>query len=163
MNCSIAQTLEVLGDWWTLLIVREAFMGTQSFGDMQQNLGIAKNILSNRLANLVDNGVFEKVDKGQQGVRFVYRLTDKGRDLYILVTAMRQWADKWVYGEGNEPLLVRDKENGEKVAPLQLTNDQGQPLTYRDVFIQPGPGAEAATVERFAQAKSARLNKPVSG
>jgi DNA-binding HxlR family transcriptional regulator len=80
MNCSVAQALEVLGDWWTLLLVREAFFGTTRFKDFERNLGIAKNILTARLDHLVEHGVFERVPVGDGGRRHEYRLTAMGRD-----------------------------------------------------------------------------------
>ena len=106
MNCGIAQALEVLGDWWTLLVVRDAFFGTRRFGDFEKSLGIAKNVLSARLAHLVEHGIFEKVDVGAEGSRFEYRLTEKGEDLLPLLTALRDWSDEWVFGKGNEPVIV---------------------------------------------------------
>lgn len=150
MNCSVAQALELLGDWWTLLIVRDAFFGARRFADFQRSLGIAKNTLSDRLKHLVREGIIEKVDVGQTGPRYEYRLTDKGRDLHIVLTALRQWSDKWVYGPGNEPLLVRDKRTGQPVSELKVTDADGNPLELRDMFSVPGPGASAETKARFS-------------
>src|SRR4029450_13979353 len=81
MNCGIAQALEQFGDWWTLLIVRDAFFGARRFGDFETSLGIAKNILSDRLQRLVEHGIFSKTDVGESGARFEYRLTEKGEAL----------------------------------------------------------------------------------
>ncbi|HKE11579.1 MAG TPA: helix-turn-helix domain-containing protein, partial [Myxococcota bacterium] len=97
MNCGIAQALEVLGDWWTLLIVRDAFFGAHRFGDFERSLGIAKNVLSARLQHLVDHGVFELADVGSEGQRFEYRLTEKGEALLPVLTALREWSDGWVF------------------------------------------------------------------
>ena len=94
-NCSVARALNEVGDWWSLLIVLHAMYGTRRFVDFQQQLGIAKNILCDRLAKLVDNEVLRKVDVGEHGSRFEYRLTEKGRDLFPVVVALRQWGDKW--------------------------------------------------------------------
>lgn len=150
MNCSVAQALELLGDWWTLLVVRDAFFGARRFADFEQSLGIAKNTLSDRLKHLVAEGIMEKVDAGRSGPRYEYRLTDKGRDLHIVLTALRQWSDKWVYGPGNEPLLVRDKRTGQPVSELKVTDADGNPLELRDMFSTPGPGASAETKARFS-------------
>ncbi|MCH8815275.1 MAG: helix-turn-helix transcriptional regulator [Chloroflexi bacterium] len=152
MNCSVAQALEVLGDWWTLLIVRDAFFGARRFADFEASLGIAKNTLSDRLKHLVDKGVMEKIDAGQTGPRFEYRLTEKGRDLHIVLTALRQWSDKWVYGPGNEPLLVKDKRTGDPVSELRVTDSDGNPLSLRDMFSVAGPGANEETLRMFAPA-----------
>ena len=109
MNCGIAQALEALGDWWTLLIVRDAFFGARRFGDFETSLGIAKNILSDRLQRLVEHEIFEKVDVGEAGERFEYRLTEKGEALLPLLTALRDWSDEWVFGRGHEPVIVKDR------------------------------------------------------
>jgi len=109
MNCGIAQALEALGDWWTLLIVRDAFFGARRFGDFQHSLGIAKNILSDRLQRLVEHEIFAKVDVGDSGQRFEYRLTEKGEALLPLLTALREWSDEWIFGRGHEPVIVRDR------------------------------------------------------
>jgi DNA-binding HxlR family transcriptional regulator len=146
MNCGIAQALEALGDWWTLLIVRDAFFGARRFVDFQRNLGIAKNILSARLAHLVEHEIFERVDVGSVGERFEYRLTDKGEALLTVLTALREWSDEWVFGRGNEPLIMRDRETGRRVPKLRVTDSEGKPLTRRDLRSVPGPGASPDTI-----------------
>ena len=145
MNCGIAQALEVLGDWWTLLVVRDAFFGTRRFGDFEKSLGIAKNVLSARLAHLVEHGIFEKVDVGAEGSRFEYRLTEKGEDLLPLLTALRDWSDEWVFGKGNEPVIVKDRRTERRIPKLQVTDADGRPLGRRDLRTVAGPGASAAT------------------
>jgi DNA-binding HxlR family transcriptional regulator len=149
MNCSVAQALEVLGDWWTLLIVRDAFIGVQRFGDFARNLGIAKNILNNRLQHLVEHGIFERQEVGDSGQWVEYRLTAKGRDLAIVLNALRDWGDRWIYGEGNEPIIVRDRKTGRRLPPLSIRDDQGQPVAGRDILMEVGPGAQGATRHRF--------------
>jgi DNA-binding HxlR family transcriptional regulator len=150
MNCSVAQALEVLGDWWTLLIIRDSFFGVRRFADFEASLGIAKNTLTDRLKHLVAEGVMEKIDAGRTGPRYEYRLTEKGRDLHIVLTALRQWSDKWVFRPGNEPLLVKDKKTGQPVSDLQVTDADGKPLQLRDMFSSPGPGATEQTVRMLA-------------
>ncbi|MGH2898692.1 MAG: winged helix-turn-helix transcriptional regulator, partial [Solirubrobacteraceae bacterium] len=86
-NCSIARSLEILGDWWTLLVVREAFLGTRRFADFADNLPIARNILAARLDHLVEHGVMARVDAGVHGTRYEYELTPMGKDLVTMVTA----------------------------------------------------------------------------
>lgn len=134
-NCSVARALNQVGDWWSLLIVLQAMYGTRRFVDFQQELGIAKNILCDRLARLVDNGVLRKVDVGEHGSRFEYRLTDKGRDLFPVVIALRQWGDKWNPSPDDAPLDLRDRETGEPIQMVQVQNVRGNPLTIRDVFV----------------------------
>ncbi len=145
MNCGIAQALEVLGDWWTLLVVRDAFFGARRFGDFEKSLGIAKNVLSARLAHLVEHGIFAKVDVGADGERFEYRLTEKGEALLPVLTTLREWSDDWVFGRGNEPVIVKDRRTGRRLAKLQVTDADGRPLTRRDLRTEAGPGASAAT------------------
>ncbi len=151
MNCGIAQALEALGDWWTLLIVRNAFFGTRRFADFEANLGISKNILSNRLQHLVDHEIFERVEVGQRGSRFEYRLTEKGEALLPVLTAMREWSDEWVFGEGNEPLVMRDRRTKRLVPKLAVRDADGRVLGRRDVRMEPGPGAARETRERFGR------------
>ena len=150
MNCSVAQALEVLGDWWTLLLVREAFFGTTRFKDFERNLGIAKNILAARLDHLVEHGVFERVPLGESGRRHEYRLTAMGRDLLTVLVALREWSDHWIYGEGNEPIVVRDRGTGKRPPRLRLRNADGTLLDPSRLVPEPGPGADRETRERFA-------------
>lgn len=138
--CSVAQTLEILGDWWTLLIIREAFLGARRFGEFQQRLDIAKNILSQRLSHLVEHGVFERVDVGTHGTRHEYVLSPRGKDLVTILTALREWGDRWIYGEGKEPLVVLDKKTGRRVPRLRVRGEDGRPLSGSDMLVQPGPG-----------------------
>lgn len=147
-NCSVAQSLEILGDWWTLLLIREAFLGTRRFADFEQRLDISKNVLTQRLNHLVEHGVFERVDVGRHGQRHEYVLSPKGKDLATLLTALRQWGDRWIYGEGNEPLLVLDRRTQKPIPRVRILDEAGEPLRVADMEIRPGPGATAATRAR---------------
>src|ERR1700679_1578611 len=93
MDCSVAQCLEVIGESWSMLIVRDAFMGVTRFDDFQRRLGISRNILRQRLTSLVDHGVLVRVPYSEHPPRYDYRLTDKGRDLWPILTSIRQWGD----------------------------------------------------------------------
>src|SRR5438309_3387091 len=95
MGCSVAKCLEVVGEWWSPLIIRDALLGITRFDDFAARLGISRNVLNQRLAHLVDSGVFERVPYSEHPPRYDYRLTEMGRDLWLVVTAMRQWGDKW--------------------------------------------------------------------
>jgi DNA-binding HxlR family transcriptional regulator len=152
MNCGIGQALEVFGDWWTLLIIRDAFFGVRRFADFERSLGIAKNILSARLQHLVDHEIFEKVDVGAEGQRFEYRLTDKGEALLPVLTALREWSDEWVFGRGHEPIVFYDR-SGKRVPRMKLTNAEGKTLGRRDLRAQPGPGASKETLQRLEALK----------
>jgi len=146
MNCGIAQALEVLGDWWTLLVVRDAFFGVRRFGDFQRSLGIAKNILAARLAHLVEHEILEKVDVGESGERFEYRLTAKGEALLPVLTTLREWSDEYVFGKGNEPVIVKDRRTERRLPKLRVTDADGRALSRRDLRTVPGPGASAETI-----------------
>ena len=149
MNCSIAQALEVLGDWWTLLVVREAFLGTRRFSDFQELLGISKNVLTQRLSHLVDRGVLEKIDVGEHGTHYEYALTPMGKDLVVVMTALRQWGDRWVLGAGKEPLMVYDRRTGRPVPRIRIRGDDGEVLRASDMEVRPGPGASKETLARY--------------
>jgi DNA-binding HxlR family transcriptional regulator len=149
MNCGVAQALEAIGDWWTLLIVRDAFFGARRFSDFQRSLGIAKNILSTRLQRLVEHGIFERIDVGNTGERFEYQLTKKGEALLTVLTALREWSDEWVFGRGNEPLIVRERKTGHRIPRMRVTNRGGKRLAPRDLRAEPGPGASLGTKRRF--------------
>ena len=103
MDCSVAQCLEVVGEWWSMLIVRDVFLGVSRFDDFQRRLGISRNILQQRLARLVDAGVLARVPYSEHPPRYDYRLTDKGRDLWPVLTAMRQWGDRYARPVGPAP------------------------------------------------------------
>jgi DNA-binding HxlR family transcriptional regulator len=152
MNCGIAQTLDVLGDWWTLLIVRDAFFGVRRFSDFQASLGIAKNILASRLRRLVDTGILMRVDAGTTGPRHEYQLTAKGEALLPLLMALRDWSDQWVFGPGHEPVVVVERATGRRVPPVTVRSAEGQPLVRRALRTLPGPGASGETRRRLLPA-----------
>jgi len=151
-NCSIARALEVLGDWWTLLVVREAFLGTRRFADFEAALPISKNVLTQRLAHLVKHQVLARVDAGTHGTRLEYELTSRGRDLAAIMTALRQWGDRWIFGEGNEPVVVLDRRTGRPIPRLRIRGEDGEPLHAADIEVRPGPGATGRTRKRYEAA-----------
>lgn len=133
LGCSVACALNEVGDWWSLLVIKQAMLGTQRFVDFQNSLGIAKNILCNRLSRLVENGVMTRVNVGEHGTRYEYRLTDKGRDLFTVVVALRQWSERW-NGKKDEMQLVA-RATGEEVPPVTVQGSGDEPLTVRDVLF----------------------------
>jgi DNA-binding HxlR family transcriptional regulator len=140
MHCSVAQCLEVVGEWWTLLILRDVFLGVTRFDDFQERLGISRNVLNQRLGHLVEHGVLTKVPYSQHPPRYDYKLTDKGRDLWPVITTMRQWGDKHAAPDG-PPLQIIHKECGQ-ISEAQLTCSHcGEPIGPRDVRATSGPGA----------------------
>src|SRR6516164_7658103 len=127
-TCSVARALELIGEWWTLLIVREAFFGTRRFNEFEKNLAIAKNVLSERLYKLVEAGIMERTPVAGRGNPQDYTLTAKGRDLLPIVIALQQWGDRWIYGHDKAPVRVLDQEKGEEIARLEVLSAKGKPL-----------------------------------
>jgi len=150
MSCSIARTLEQVGDWWTLLIVREAFWGTRRFGEFQSHLGIAPNVLTQRLHDLVGHGILEITATSDNGRALDYRLSDKGRDLLPVIVALAQWGDRHAPAPDGPPVRIVERRNGREVAPLALRSSAtGRVLTSKDVTVTEGPGAGPAEQARF--------------
>jgi DNA-binding HxlR family transcriptional regulator len=140
MHCSVAQCLEVVGEWWSLLIIRDVFLGVTRFDKMQERLGISRNVLNQRLARLVSAGVLVKVPYSEHPPRYDYRLTDKGRDLWPVITAMRQWGDRHAAPDGPPTELVH-KSCGHVSEANVVCSECGEPMGPRDVWAVPGPGA----------------------
>jgi DNA-binding HxlR family transcriptional regulator len=140
MNCSVAQCLEVVGEWWSMLIVRDAFLGVRRFDDFQARLGISRNILNVRLNRLVDAGILDRVPYQDHPPRAEYRLTDKGRDLWPVMNAMRQWGDRWAAPKG-APLEIVHTGCGHVVSAMTTCSECGEPLDAAAVRARPGPGA----------------------
>src|SRR5579863_6649664 len=139
MDCSVAQCLEVVGEWWSMLIVRDVFLGVSRFDDFQRRLGISRNILQQRLGRLVDEGVLTRVAYSEHPPRYDYRLTDKGRDLWPVLTAMRQWGDKHAAPSG-PPLQVLHSGCGSITDAVLVCASCGEPVGPRDVEAVAGPG-----------------------
>jgi DNA-binding HxlR family transcriptional regulator len=142
MNCSLARTLEVVGEWWTLLIIRDALWGTTRFDDFQRRLGIARNILTVRLQRLEAHGVMARLHGGGYG------LTEKGRALFPAIVALMQWGDDWIHAETGPPILFTDKATGQPLQRVGLRDAKGQDLPPDQIAIRAGPGATARTRAR---------------
>jgi DNA-binding HxlR family transcriptional regulator len=140
MHSSIAQCLEIVGEWWTLLIVRDAFLGVRRFDEFQERLGISRNVLHQRLTTLVEGGVLERVPYSEHPPRHEYRLTEKGRDLWPVITTMRQWGDRWAAPDG-PPLELIHTACGAVTTIVPTCSVCGEPVTQRDVRAVDGPGA----------------------
>ncbi len=138
--CTIAQSVNVLGDHWNLLIIRQACMGTRRFDDFQASLGIGRNILTGRLQLLIDEGLLTRTEYQPNPPRFEYRLTDKGRDVYPILAAMAAWGDKWLVGPEGSPLTLHHDSCGNDMHAVVGCSECGQPLHVRAVKARPGPG-----------------------
>jgi DNA-binding HxlR family transcriptional regulator len=142
-NCAIGAAVGILGERSTFLVLREAFNGVRRFDDMQRRTGMPRQVLSQRLARLVDEGLLRKVPYRQAGQRSraEYRLTDKGLDLYPVLVALMEWGDKYEVGTDGPPVLLRHRDCDEPVQ-LQLACSAGHVLqSAREVTPVPGPGA----------------------
>jgi DNA-binding HxlR family transcriptional regulator len=130
-ECGLPSALEVMGERWSFMILRACFNGFRHFEDFQQQLGIARNILSNRLHRLVENGILEREPVPGDRRRIEYRLTEKGIDLLPSLVALRQWGEK--YGRGPSSLTIVDARDRRPIAPVQLHAEDGRPLRYEEL------------------------------
>jgi DNA-binding HxlR family transcriptional regulator len=137
--CSVAGSLEVIGERWTLLIVRDAFMGVRRFEDFQHRTGAARNVLANRLNLLVEEGIFRKVAYQEHPVRYEYRLTAKGIDLWPVIVSLLQWGDRYIY-PGKAPILLVHKNCGGAVGEHRICETCGAQLKAPDVEARQGVG-----------------------
>ena len=137
-NCSIARTLEVVGERWTLLIIRDVFLGRRRFDELQENLGIARNVLTDRLNRLVEEGILERVAYCERPARYEYRLTGKGLELNVALTALRQWGDKHL--SEKPPTLLRRKSDRKPVIAALVPKGTAV-LRPEELETVRGPGA----------------------
>jgi len=141
MNCSLAQTLDVIGERWTLLILRDAFFGLKRFGQFQSSLGIARNILTSRLNRLIEEGILEK-RQSEEGAHSEYWLTEKGLDLQPILLSMTHWGDAHKRDPRGERLVFVERATGEPIQPMRVMSQDGRPLHARDVKAVPGPALD---------------------
>jgi DNA-binding HxlR family transcriptional regulator len=145
MNCSIARSLEEVGEWWSLLIVREMTQGMSRFDEFQKELGIARNILAARLERLTELGIVERYPLEDRANTDGYRLTAKGEDLYPVIVALMQWGDRWLCPNGKPPTALVEDRTGRPIETLTVHAKGGKPLSFHGVRFAPGPGATAKT------------------
>ena len=147
-TCSIGRAMEILGERWTFLILRECFYGVRRFSEIQRNLGIARNILSARLQNLVRAGILERRRYQEEPERFEYKLTDAGRDLYPAIITIMRWGDEHLVETG-PPVILRHR-CGAEAEPVLVCAHCHEPMDPRDVTPEPGPGAQPEPVQPAA-------------
>ncbi|HLB22021.1 MAG TPA: helix-turn-helix domain-containing protein [Solirubrobacteraceae bacterium] len=140
-TCSIAGALEVVGERWSLLIVRNVFLGLRRFDQIQGNLGIARNVLQTRLERLVDHGVLERKLYSERPPRYEYLLTEKGLDLWPTVVALMQWGDRHAAPAGGPAVVLEHRGCGGRVDEHRVCEKCGKPLNAREARALPGPGA----------------------
>ena len=152
-NCSVKRTLDVVGEKWTLLVLREAFYGVRRFGDFQRHIGCPRKVLSERLNTLVDAEVMRRVPYQEPGQRerHEYRLTDKGLDLLPAIVALMQWGDRWEADHAGPPVEITHRDCGHPVELVLRCSTDHAELTARDTQPRPGPGARPAVAASAAR------------
>ncbi|HVM34030.1 MAG TPA: helix-turn-helix domain-containing protein [Actinomycetota bacterium] len=147
MECSVARTLDVIGDRWSLLILRDAFYGVRRFDDFARDLGVARNILADRLGKLLSKGILEKRQYEERPPRFEYHLTARGKDLIGVVMAMMRWGDRWTSPE-DPPVKITHTACGHVTTPVVTCSECGEELHLRDLLADPLPiqGVDPARV-----------------
>lgn len=130
---SVERSLEIFGDRWSILILREAFFGVRHYDQMQENLGIATNVLSNRLKRLVTNGILQRTKDADDGRRVEYRLTEKGLDLYPVTLALMQWGNRWLSDMPGRALALRHSQCGRLLKPVTHCASCGEKVRPQDV------------------------------
>ncbi|EOA03859.1 MULTISPECIES: winged helix-turn-helix transcriptional regulator [Herbaspirillum] len=160
MQCPIARSLDRVGEWWSILILRDAFYGLSRFDEFQKHLEIAPNILTRRLAGLVEQGLLEKVQYSERPPRYEYHLTPRGRDFRPVLLALLQWGNTHFAPEGAAVILT-DVETGKQAIPMMVDANTGKPITPKTHIIAEGPAASdkvkrsiAELLERRAAAAS---------
>ena len=148
---SVGHVLDIIGEGWSILIIREAFLGTRRFEEFQGRLGIARNILTARLKKLCANEILDRVPVKEGAKRHEYILTTKGKEMMPLLVALTQWGDKWVFGDDNKPVIFLDREQCQPIPQVQVYSAQGEVLKPRDVMIKAGPGATREARERIEE------------
>ncbi len=139
--CPIARAADLFGDWWIPMILREAMYGVEQFSAFQANLDISRNILTQRLRRLVEEGVMSK-----EGQRYV--LTEKGRSALDILGAMAAWSNRWVFSSDEAPIQLRDRATGELVEAAVVNRSTGEPIRMEELIIEPGPGFPQAAETR---------------
>jgi DNA-binding HxlR family transcriptional regulator len=136
-ECPIARSLEVIGDWWSLLIIRDALLGMRRFGEFQRNLGLAKNILAVRLRALVDSGILKTVPASDGSAYREYALTPKGQGVFPILVALRQWSDEFDDTPQQIGTILVDVKQEKPVRELELRSQDGRVLTLSDTALKP--------------------------
>jgi len=142
-TCSVASTLEFIGERWTMHVLREAFIGVRRFEDFRRNIGVAKNILSDRLNKLVAGGILERRLYSERPPRYEYRLTEKGLDLYGILIELMRWGNKWAPSPNGPGVMLQHKTCGKVIEPALVCPECGEALHPRNMRALPGPGAMA--------------------
>jgi DNA-binding HxlR family transcriptional regulator len=139
MTCSVARALSVIGDRWSLLVLRDAFLGLRRFEEFQRDLGTTRHRLADRLRKLVANGILTRVRYQRHPPRFEYRLTAKGKDLYPVIVSLTRWGDRWMAGKAGPPIELVHKSCGRIAMPALACPECGEKIAARDMIARAGP------------------------
>ena len=143
-DCPVARSLDAIGDWWSLLIIRDALFGARRFGEFQKNLGLAKNILTVRLRTMVDQGILKLAPASDGSAYQEYVLTPKGRGIFPILVALRQWSEEFDERPQEIATILVDREKGKPVRKLELYSQDGRLLAASDTALKPRPAARHA-------------------
>ncbi len=156
MNCSIARTLSVVGDRWTLLLLRDCFLGARRFDQFSESLGLSPHLLSTRLAKLVEAGVLERHPYQQKPTRYEYRLTEKGRDLYPVIAGLVRWGDRWMADDEGPPVTLVHRDCGHATTPTLVCSECGDGIDPRNIraAISPRAGVRNSKSSEVADRRS---------
>ena len=157
MECGIARALEVIGDPWSILIVRDALFGTDSFDAFQKSLDIPRNTLSDRLERLQDFGILTRRPCASDGRRFEYKLEPAGQELAVVLAALSQWGNRNVFGESFSPSFVADSITRQPIQEISLISADGRPLQLKDITMIPGPAASPRLRRVFERMDSEKI------
>jgi DNA-binding HxlR family transcriptional regulator len=145
-ECPIARALDVIGDWWSLLIIRDALLGIRRFSEFQKNIGLAKNILTVRLRSLVEHGILNTMPASHGSAYQEYVLTPKGHGIFPILVALRQWSEEFDARPEEIATSLVDKEKGRPVRKLELYSEGGRLLTAADTSLKPRPAVQSKSV-----------------
>lgn len=147
--CGIARAMGALGDAWTFVIVREAMFGVTAFDEFVSRLEIPRNTLASRLEMLVARGIMSRTADESDARRSVYQLEESGRDLWIVMLALQQWGNKWLFEKVGAPSFMADRRTDKPVATIKVYSENGDELNFTDMTMVPGPSAPASLKQRF--------------
>ena len=148
-DCPIARSVDILGDWWTPLVIRQAFLGSRRFEQFSEHLGIPRNVLTDRLNRLVDEGILERRAYQERPVRHEYRLTEKGIALYPVIVSLLEWGNQWLDWDGEgPPVQLVDRDTSEPVEPVIVDRRTGEPLDPRKLRAVYARGATTGPPQR---------------
>ena len=149
MHCSLARGLELIGDWWSPLIIRDLFLGVVRFDELTEDLGISRNLLTRRLTSLLKSGIIERKPYQRRPTRYEYRLTEAGRDLVPALLALTAWGDRWARPKEGTPILFVHKVCGHRFKPQVVCSECGGVIDVDTIAAAPGPGGAAKAGTRI--------------